>query len=107
MERDQDVSLRQIGKNAVLSFLQETDQRVDHHVAYQMNLLSCDAFPGEVLIPVLGWSEEQIRNLIGQKAIDLFRHSAIERAQTSLYMSHRDKKLGANQGRSDRRINVT
>src|ERR1700687_422743 len=102
MERDQNITVRQIGWYAVLSFLQKADQRVDHHVAHQMNSLFCDALTDKILISVRGWSEKHIGNLIGQKAINFFRHGAVEGAQTSFHVSHRDQKLGANQGRSDR-----
>jgi hypothetical protein len=81
-------------------------QRVDHHVADEEHLVFSDAFAAEVLHPRRLGHEQQIRNLVGQHAVDLFRHIAIEAAQAGFDMCDPDAALASDKGAGDRRVYV-
>src|SRR5579871_2009878 len=51
-----------------------------------MNALGRNSFALQVSVPVLGRREKQVRQLIGQHAVDLLRHTAVERAQPGFHM---------------------
>ena len=85
---------------------QHADQRVDHDVADQVNAAGGNAFARKVPVSVFGGSEQQIGDLIGEHAIDLLRHAAVQRAQSGFHVSHGDAEFGAHQRGGDGRIHV-
>ncbi len=83
------------------------DQSVDHDVTDQMYAVLGNAFPRKILVSIFRWSKQQVRELIGNQTIDLFRHAAIEGPKPCFYMSDANAKFGTNQGRGNRGVNVT
>src|SRR3954447_3985258 len=53
-----------------------------------------------------GGAQQQSAQMIDQHAVDLFRHSAIERAQARLEMRHRHMQLGRRQSAGQRRVGI-
>src|SRR5579872_1956968 len=62
----------------------KAQESVDHHVAHEVNLRMVDAFAEQILVAVRGRSEEQVRKLIGDEAIDLLGHGAVAGAEPGL-----------------------
>ena len=60
----------------------------------------------EVAHARIGGREQQVRQVIGDDAIDLLRHPAIEAAQPGLDVRERDVELGRRQRRGQRRVGV-
>ena len=84
----------------------ELNQSVYHYIADEKHLFLGNAFARKVFIAIGGWSEEQVRELVGNEAVDLFGHSAIKGAQACLDMSHANVKFGTYQCRRYSRIYV-
>jgi hypothetical protein len=82
------------------------EQGVDHHVAHEVHLARRDALAGQVL--VAGWlrGEEEVRDRVGQDAIDLLRHAPIEATQSRLHVRDRPPELHGGEARH-RRVHVT
>ena len=72
-------------------------QGIDHHVADKANAIRRDPFPGEILRRAAFGRIEQIRNLIGEDAIDLFGHAAVVAAQPRFDMNNGNQPLACNQ----------
>ena len=81
---------------------QIAQQRIDHDVADHANRLRRNAFGQQILISVTRRREQEIRDLIGEHAIDFFRHSSIAAAQTGFDVRDFDVELGADQCTSHR-----
>ena len=60
----------------------------------------------EIDIAIDRGREEQVRDLVGEQAVDLLGHGAVEGAQSGFDMRHGDQQLGANQGRGDGGVDV-
>ena len=66
---------------------------VDHDIADAIDLRGRYAFGYQILIAVLGWRPQDIRDGIGDKAIDFFGHAAVATAEASLEMHDRDPEF--------------
>src|SRR5271166_6567596 len=97
MQGNEGVWKRQIGGKAGLSLWKQADEGVDHDVADEVNLFAIDAFAEEILVTVGRWREEQIGELVGEQAVDFFRHGAVAGAQSGLDVADGYSELGANQ----------
>ena len=62
-----------------------------------MNFRSVYPFTPQVLVGVLGRGKKQVRELIGNYAVNFLGHAAVARAQPSFYVSHSHLKFGAHQ----------
>ena len=58
---------------------QKLHQCVDHHVPDEENLLRRDALALQIFVSIGRRREQKVRELIGDKPVDLFRHLSIER----------------------------
>ena len=65
-----------------------------------------DAFAREILVGRTLGRIEQVRDLIGQHAVDLFRHRTVEAPQSRFDVRHRDSLFHRNQGAGQRRVDV-
>ena len=63
---------------------------------------SCSRF----LSPSSDGVNNKIGQLVGDQAVDFFRHGAVEGAQSRLDVAHLDQKLRADQGGRDGRVDV-
>ena len=63
-------------------------------------------FRAQVVVGVLRGRQQEIGETIGDDAIDLFRHLAIEAAQACLEMRHRNQQLRRDNRRRHRRVHV-
>src|SRR5258708_24674251 len=61
-------------------------QRVNHCVADEVNPACRNTFGTQIPYPTLLGYKEQVRNLIGEDAIDFLRHRAIKRSQSGFDM---------------------
>ena len=82
------------GSDRVLAVPQ---QRVDHHVADKANAFRRYPFAGKVRRRAGFGRIEHVRNLIGENAIDLFRHAAVEASQPGFDMNDGHQSLAGNQ----------
>ena len=57
---------------------EQSDERVDHHVADAANPFGRDPFAQQVLIAITRRSEQQVGELIGDESIQFFRHVTVE-----------------------------
>ena len=75
MKRDQHIAARlhAVGRRSfsVADRAAEVDQRVDHRVAHVVDRLGRPAFGQQVLTRLGRVDEEQIRDLVGQHAVQL------------------------------------
>ena len=69
-------------------FILISQQRINHGVADEVNLIRRNAFLGQILQPALFRHEEHVRNMVGEDAIHFLGHAAIKRAQTRLHVNH-------------------
>ena len=76
---------------------QMPQQRVDHDVADQMNLLGRHAFGAQVLARIGRRRQQHVGQPIGHDPVDLLRHRAIVAAQAGLDVRHRDQQLRADE----------
>src|SRR5207302_1035513 len=66
-----------------------------------------DAFARKVSDCSRSWSKKKARNMVGDDAVDLFRHASIEGPQPRLNMGNRNVKLGRRQRARQSRICIT
>jgi len=81
-------------------------QAVDHHVANELNPLRPNPFPFQIRKCAALRRIQDIRNLVGENAIDLFGHPAIIAAQAGLYVYDRNMSLHRNQRAGNGRIDI-
>ncbi len=74
-------------------------QRVDHQVADEMHPVGRDALACEVVVGAALGRVEQVGDLVGQDAVDLLRHAAVEAAQPGLDVHHRRRPSWPRPGR--------
>src|SRR5215470_6876196 len=74
---------------------QEPDEGVDHNIADAVNLFRRNSFSLKIDVTIFGRSKEQVRELVGEKAVDFLRHGAIKGAQPGLDMTDAGAELGA------------
>jgi hypothetical protein len=89
-----------------LSPLAVREQRVDHHIADEVDPLPGDPFRLQVLIGGPLGGEEKIRELIGEDAVDLFRHGAVVTAETGLHVRDGDAPLRRHQGAGEGGVHI-
>ena len=65
-----------------------------------------DALGAEVRERLVRVGEEQIGELVGDDAVDLLGHRAVEAAQPRLEVGDRDPELGGDERRGERRVHV-
>ena len=75
------------------------DERIDHHVADEMNPLVRNALAPQVLAATRLADEQPLADRVGHNAVDLFGHRAVEASQARLDMGHRDAQLHARPAR--------
>ncbi len=85
----------------------ELSDCVDHHVADEVDSLPCHTFAEEVLLRFGRGSQQEVGELIGDKAVEFLRHRPVIRPQTSFNMSHLDPQLRGDQCGSDCRVHIT
>ena len=71
-----------------------------------MDPLGGDTLSEQVGIRVARRGEEQVGELVGDQAIDLFGHGAVARAQPGLDVRDRHLELGAHEGTRQGRVDV-
>ena len=81
-------------------------QRVDHDVAGEMDLRWVHSFALEILIGIAACREKNGSQRVGDEAIDLFRHRAIETAESGLDVRHGNEKLRRDNRTRHRGIDV-
>ena len=81
-------------------------QRVDHHVADEVDFLGRDAFGAQIVGGVALGGEQVVGNLVGQDAVDFFRHAAVAAAKAGLDMGDLDAALHRDERAAERRIDV-
>ena len=63
---------------------------------------------GDEVVPRLGRVDEQeLRDLVGQKAVQLLGHGAVEATKPRLDVADRDAALGRREGGGERRVHVS
>src|SRR6267142_5344993 len=82
-------------------------ERVDHHVADEVDLVLADPLAEEVLTSTLLRDEQKLRDRIGQQSVDLFRHGSIVTAEPGLDVGHRNLELRGRDRCRQRRVHVT
>jgi hypothetical protein len=107
MQGDQRVARRRAIDALILREWKQTDQGVDHHVSDQANPRSIDSLGVEVFIRVGRGREPEIRKLIGEDPVDLFRHGAVAGPETGLHVRYADPDLRTNQRCSHGRIHIS
>jgi hypothetical protein len=83
------------------------EEAVDHHVTDHLHALAGNPFAAEVIDRIGRGGEQDVRELIGDDAVDLLGHRAIERAEARLHVREPDPALGRDQRGGDRRVHVT
>ena len=81
-------------------------QRVDHHVADERDALGRNALAREVRRGRPLGGVEQVGDLVGEDAVDLLRHRAVEAAQARLHVHDRDVLLHRHQAAGERGVHV-
>ena len=64
------------------------------------------ALAAQVLNGHVAGAEEQVGEAVGEHAVDLFGHRAVERTQPRLDVGDRDDELGRREGAGERRVGV-
>src|SRR5580693_10782684 len=81
-------------------------ERIDHHVAYEVDGFAGAAFLLEILDGVFLGDEEIVGQGIGQDAIDFFGHTAVEAAEAGFDVGNGNAELYGGKRNSDRGIDV-
>ena len=71
-----------------------------------MDALGLDAFPAQVLDRIVRVGEQELGELVGDDAVDLLRHRAVEAPQARLDVCVRDAELDEHERRRKRRVDV-
>jgi hypothetical protein len=79
----------QARRKMLLGARQHTRERINHDVADAVNPGGVNPFAKQVLIAVGGGRKEPVGKLIGEHAVDLFRHAAVARAQAGFDVAPR------------------
>ncbi len=89
-----------------LGLRKKADERIDHHIADEMNPRPRDSFVEQVPIAIIGWSEEEIRQAIGEHPVDFLWHSTVAGAESGLDMADRYGELRTDQRGSEGGVDV-
>ena len=81
-------------------------QGIDHHVANQEDAFAGAAFLEQMLHAVFFGDEKVVGNGVGQNAIDLFGHGAVEAAEPGFDVGHADAELHGGERDRDGGIDV-
>jgi hypothetical protein len=81
-------------------------QRIDHHVAHEPDAPGCNAFAQQIIASRALGRIQQVRDLVGQDAIDFLRHLAVETAHPGLDMDDPRALLGRDETACQRGIDV-
>ena len=82
-------------------------QRVDHHVADEMDALVRDPFTPQVVVRRMFSSEQQVGQVIGQHPVDLFGHASVEASEAGFDVGDGDPQLCRHQSAGQRRIDIS
>ena len=74
------------------------EQRIDHHVADELDARRVDAFAREIRRGVALGRVKQVGELVGEDAIDLLGHVAVEASQAGFDVRDRRALLGSRPG---------
>ena len=72
-----------------------------------MNSALGHPLPKQVLVRVRRRGEQKLGDLVGQNAVNLFRHRAVERPQARFHMGHWYQQFSTNHGRRHSRVHIT
>ncbi len=103
LARGHPVGLEDLG--AVGRARAEQQRDVDHHVADHLDPAG-HPLRAQVQRRRLGRAQQQRRRVVGQHAVELLRHRAVERAHAGLDVRDRDLSLGGGQRARQRRVRV-
>jgi SAM-dependent methyltransferase len=81
-------------------------ERIDHDVADPRDLVGRDPLPLQIGVGIRRWGPQQVRDRIGDEAVDFLRHRPIAAAQSRFEMSERQAKLLCDERASRGRIDV-
>ncbi len=81
-------------------------ERIDHQVADEVNALRGDALAQQVHASAFFGDEEEVGDGVGDDAVDLFRHGAVEAAQAGLDMHDVDAQFLGDQRRRGGGVHV-
>ena len=94
-------------------FILEGKKGVNHGVADEVDLVVRDPFLAKVFDSALFGDKQQVGQMVGDDAVDLFRHAAIEGTKTRFDVSDQRPgstgvigNLGCNESAGDCRVNV-
>ena len=79
---------------------------VDHHVADQPELLLGHPFAAQVRKAARLGDQQQVRHGVGEQAVDLLRHRAVEAPQAGLHVDHLDPELHRGEGAGHGAVHV-
>ena len=82
------------------------EQRIDHHVADEVDPVAGNPFPREILVGRGFRGEEEIGHRIGEEPVDLLRHGPIEAAEPRLHVSEPDPQLCRGESSGQRGVDV-
>jgi len=83
----------------------ELQRGIEHHVADHMHARR-NALPRELLCRTRGGAEEQVRTVVGEHAVVLLGHGAVEAAEPGLDVRHAHPQLGRRECARQRGIGV-
>src|SRR4051794_38937206 len=81
-------------------------KRIDHYVADEMHTLTRDAFTQKIFQGRSFRRVQDIRELIGQDAVDLLGHAAIEASQPRFDVNYGNLLLGRDQTTREGRVHI-
>ena len=85
---------------------QQSHERVNHDVAHQVHPLGRNPLRTEVVNAVPGWREEQVRQPVGDDAVDLLRHRPVAAPEARLDVRDLEAELGGDERGCDRGVDV-
>jgi hypothetical protein len=91
---------------ALLGPLEVGDERVDHHVADQVDLVGAVPLGLEVGHGVVAGGEEVVADTIRDDPVDLFWHGPVATAQSSFDVGNLDPCLRGDEGTTERRVHI-
>ena len=91
---------------ALARALERPAQRVDHHVAHEVNAVVGHSLGPQVVDRVPGGHEEQPGKPVGEHAVDLLGHSPVPAAEARLYVPHPDAELRRHQGGGEGGVHI-
>src|SRR5687768_12756339 len=93
--------------SGALGGLKLVEESIDHEVAHQEDALARPAFAGEMDQPFRIRNKQELREHIGNDAVDLLRHTPVAAAQPCFHVSDGKIQLGGRQGAGHGRGYIT